>query len=89
MTKTKPKNLGGRPKGLTPPLATVSFRADEETKKAIEKLTAALNLPGVVGGVARGVAIRQALIEAARRAVGQNPHALEDALFPNKRRGAK
>ena len=57
----------GRPKGITPQLGIISFRADEETRAAIDKLTAALALPGVVGGVARGVAIRRALIDAARR----------------------
>ena len=70
---TKARHAGGRPKGLIPPLAVISFRADDETRKAIDKLTEAAmeTLPGVVGGGARGIAIRQALLEAAAQLAGK------------------
>ncbi len=63
MAKTTKR--AGRPKGKTPPLSLVTFRADEAVLEALDKLVVALNVPGLAPGGARGVAIRQAILTAA------------------------
>lgn len=53
----------GRPKGDSPPLTTVAFRADGEVMDAIELLTeAVLDVRGIAPGGARALAIRRALL---------------------------
>ncbi|MEO9193773.1 MAG: hypothetical protein ABI445_08930 [Polyangia bacterium] len=66
-TKTKAKNAGGRPKGESPPLGSVTFRADPAVLDAIERLTAAAtaDISGLAAGGARSFAIRRALLAAA------------------------
>lgn len=66
-TTKKAKHPGGRPKGTTPPLTMVNFRADAAVLDAIDRLTAALDVTGLAGGGARSVAIRRALLDAAAR----------------------
>jgi hypothetical protein len=57
----------GRPKSSAPPLTIVSFRADAEVLAAIERLTASITLRGLAPGALRGIAIRQALLDADAR----------------------
>jgi hypothetical protein len=45
----------------------VTFRADEAVLSALDRLTAALNVPGLAPGGARGVAIRRAILMAAAK----------------------
>ena len=66
----KAKHAGGRPK-TGGPSTVVNFRADRAVLDAIDRLTAALDIPGVTASGARSVAIRRALVEAAARLDGK------------------
>lgn len=80
----KPKrNLGGRPKGETPPLKTIGFRATEEVAAAIDRLTAAIRetSPEIPPNQAMAAAIRRGLLFAAAHVHEQGPYVLLEAMI--------